>query len=191
MGDRVGDRDRDPEADSDHAADRRERDRLDQELSEDVAGARAEREAHSDLARPLGDRDEHDVHDADPSDHQRDGGDASEERREEPRHALKQRLDLARIADGKVVVSAGDDVAATTQMSVSCSFAWSMRSSESADTMSTPARSLPMMRREKVENGMKTTSSWSMPNAEAPFASSTPMTRQEMSRTRISLPTAV
>ena len=47
---------------------RRERQRLDEELSEDVARLRAERHADADLARPLRDADEHDVHDADAAD---------------------------------------------------------------------------------------------------------------------------
>ena len=60
------------EEDAEHAADRREEHRFDQELPEDLAPARAERLAHADLARPLGDRDHHDRHDADAADHQRD-----------------------------------------------------------------------------------------------------------------------
>ena len=42
---------------------------------QDVRGVGAERLADADLARPLGDRDEHDVHDADAGDDQRDDAD--------------------------------------------------------------------------------------------------------------------
>ena len=44
----------------------------DEELREDVVLPRARGHAHADLARPLGDPDEHDVHDADAADEQRD-----------------------------------------------------------------------------------------------------------------------
>ena len=73
------------EEDAEQAADRRQEHRLDQELPEDLAAARAERLADADLARALGDRDHHDRHDADAADHQRDRGDHDE--REERRLA--------------------------------------------------------------------------------------------------------
>jgi hypothetical protein len=76
------------ERDADHPADERQRHRLDQELHEDVAPARADRLADADLARALGDRHQHDVHDADAADEQGDaddraddGGDAAEDLR--------------------------------------------------------------------------------------------------------------
>ena len=58
-----------------------ERRRLDEELGQDVAAACAERLPNADLARALGDGDEHDVHDHDRADdepdrRQRDAGDA-------------------------------------------------------------------------------------------------------------------
>ena len=56
---------------------------LDQELREDVAPPRADRLADADLARALGHRHEHDVHDADPADEQRDRGDRAEQRGED------------------------------------------------------------------------------------------------------------
>ena len=106
---------REAERDADDAAERRERRRLDEELREDVARARADREAHADLARPLGHRHEHDVHDADAADDERHRGDAGEQRGEHPGDRLEQRLDLARIAHGEVVVVARGDVAAAAQ----------------------------------------------------------------------------
>ena len=70
-----------PSADADRAAGDAQHHGLDEELQEDVAPRRAERLANADLARPLGDRHEHDVHDADAADEQRHGGDAGEQRR--------------------------------------------------------------------------------------------------------------
>ena len=67
------------------AADHREHDGLDEELHEDVALARADRHADADLARPLGDAHEHDVHDADAADEQADRGDADQQDRERRR----------------------------------------------------------------------------------------------------------
>ena len=60
----------------------REGQRLDEELGEDVAATRADRLADADLAGPLADRDQHDVHDPDAADDQRDRGDAAEEQRQ-------------------------------------------------------------------------------------------------------------
>ena len=60
------------EDDADHAARRGEERRLQQELAPDVALARAERQAHADLAGALHHRDQHDVHDHDPADAERD-----------------------------------------------------------------------------------------------------------------------
>ena len=62
------------------AAERRERDGLDQELQQHLALQRADREADADLARALGHRHEHDVHDADAADEQADRGDGAEQR---------------------------------------------------------------------------------------------------------------
>ena len=66
-----------PRSDADQAAEDGQRDRLDQELRQDVAAARADRLADADLARPLADRHEHDVHDPDAADDERDRGDAA------------------------------------------------------------------------------------------------------------------
>jgi hypothetical protein len=72
----------DADGDAREAADQRDEHRLGQELGEDVAAARADRLADADLAGPLGDADEHDVHHADPADEQRDRGDLAEQRGE-------------------------------------------------------------------------------------------------------------
>src|SRR6202522_3704299 len=52
---------------------------LDQELAADGPLGRPERLAQPDLAAPLGDRDEHDVHNADPAHQRSEGGDAREQ----------------------------------------------------------------------------------------------------------------
>ena len=75
-------RDAEPDRDADQAAEQGQRQRLDEELGEDVAAARADRLADADLAGPLPDRHEHDVHDPDAADDERDRGDAAEQERQ-------------------------------------------------------------------------------------------------------------
>ena len=65
-----------PERDADEPAGERQRQRLDQELRQDVARLGADRHADADLARPLGHAHQHDVHDPDAADQQRHRGDA-------------------------------------------------------------------------------------------------------------------
>ena len=69
-------RDAEPDDDADEAAEQRQGQRLDEELGEDVAAAGADRLADADLARPLADRHQHDVHDPDAAHDERDRGDA-------------------------------------------------------------------------------------------------------------------
>src|SRR6185295_9050731 len=69
----------DAEQDADDSPGQAEDERLDQELKEDVAPAGAERLPDADLARPFGDRDEHDVHDPDAADDERDERDTGEQ----------------------------------------------------------------------------------------------------------------
>ena len=68
-----------PGGDADRAAGEAQHHRLDEELDQNHAPRRAERFADADLARALGDRHEHDVHDADAADEQRHGRDAGEQ----------------------------------------------------------------------------------------------------------------
>jgi hypothetical protein len=75
----------DAEDEADQAAGDRDHHGLEQELREDVALAGADGHADADLARPLGDRDEHDVHDADAADEQRHRGDGAEQQRHHAR----------------------------------------------------------------------------------------------------------
>src|ERR1043165_5391930 len=83
--------------------------RLDEELGEDVAPARADGLADADLARPLGDGDQHDVHDSDPAHDERDAGDRAQHEGqgggdrgrlvEDVLLALELKVGLARVAD--------------------------------------------------------------------------------------------
>ena len=54
-----------PEDDADGAGEQGDHDRLAERLQEEIAIRRADRLAQRQLARPLGDRHQHDVHDAD------------------------------------------------------------------------------------------------------------------------------
>ena len=63
---------------ADHAAEHREHDRLGQHLRHDVGAPGAERLAQPDLARPLGHHHQHDVHDHDAADDERQRHDADE-----------------------------------------------------------------------------------------------------------------
>src|SRR6185503_10323515 len=64
-----------------------------------IALARPDREPDADLARALGDRDEHDVHDPDAADEQADRGDGGEENRESTRRLLHHLIDLGDVVD--------------------------------------------------------------------------------------------
>ena len=63
--------------DAEESADEGDGERLGQKLEEDVAAARAQRFLDADFAGALGDGDEHDVHQADAADAQREGADES------------------------------------------------------------------------------------------------------------------
>ncbi len=78
-------------------------DGLDEELQEDVLAARADGEPQADLAGALGDRDQHDVHDADAADEQRHAGDRRQQRRHRPRGFGADAGDLFLRADHEVV----------------------------------------------------------------------------------------
>src|SRR5579863_5313138 len=67
------DRSDEPEDDADHPADRRENNRFGKELAKNRRTARSDRHAQADLACPLGNRDHHDIHDADAAHNERDG----------------------------------------------------------------------------------------------------------------------
>ena len=97
------------------AAERGQHHRLDQELQQHLAFERADRQAHADLARALGDGDQHDVHDADAADQQADRGDGAEQRRQHSRRArhacrrsacMSRTLKLSSVAVGELAALA-------------------------------------------------------------------------------------
>src|SRR5665213_1180334 len=95
-------RHREAEQRADPAAEEREQDRFEQELQQHVAAAGPDRLAQADLARALGDRDQHDVHDPDPRDHERDSADRGEADRDDAEHGVEA-LDLALVVGGDVL----------------------------------------------------------------------------------------
>ena len=68
-----------PQSEADGSADQRDDGGLGEELAADVVGGGAEGFADADLAGALGDGDEHDVHDADAAEREREQGDGGEE----------------------------------------------------------------------------------------------------------------
>ena len=82
---------------------RRQRRGLDEELPEDGPLRCAERLANADLASAFGDRDHHDRHDADATDHQTDGGQRESDHEDRAEH-LVERLHHALGRDEREVV---------------------------------------------------------------------------------------
>ena len=74
------------EREADQAAEQAQHERLEQELQQDVMALRADGLADADLARPLRHGHEHDVHDADAADEQRDADDAAHD----DRHGVRE-----------------------------------------------------------------------------------------------------
>ncbi len=98
------------------AADRGHEDRLEQELPQDLDAPCAERLAHADFARALGDADRHDAHDADAADHQRNRRqhDEREERRladlipDLQQRVLRHEVEVVRLVEAQAVPDAHD-----------------------------------------------------------------------------------
>ena len=67
------------EEDAEETAQQADGDRFEQELGQDVSFESADGLADADLTGALGDADQHDVHDANAADKQRDGGDCAKE----------------------------------------------------------------------------------------------------------------
>ena len=100
-----------------------------------------DRHPDADLAGPLGDRDEHDVHDPDPADDQRDAGDRAEEECHRPGVAVRRVGDLLLVADREVVVPALVRwCRSRSRLAMSCSTA-AIRSASSAWTLMCGGRS--------------------------------------------------
>ena len=97
QGQRPGD------AEPDGAADQTDRRRFDQELQQDGPPLGADGFADADLARPLGDRDEHDVHDADAADKERQAGDEQADPADDGRHLVNDLQDLLLLVDGEII----------------------------------------------------------------------------------------
>src|ERR1700733_1025237 len=92
--------DRDPEEQTHQTAEPREHERLDEELQQYLQPRRADRLAQPDLARALGNADQHDVQDADPRDEQRDCTDHADDHGDSGEDAvdpLGERLAVARL----------------------------------------------------------------------------------------------
>ena len=91
----------------DLAADGTEREGLDQELPQNVARAGAHRHPDADFASPFGDADQHDVHNSDTADDQRNTGDGAQQNGHGARRRGGQFADLKLAAHGEVVLFAG------------------------------------------------------------------------------------
>ena len=95
--------DRVAQQDADHSSEGGENDGLGQELGQNVAPPPADALSQPDLARPFGDRDEHDVHDSDPAHDQGDSDDAREHAAGHHLHPLKVAKELVLTKDAKIV----------------------------------------------------------------------------------------
>ena len=92
-----------PSASPSSAAEQRQGHRLDQELRQDVPPPGADRQPQPDLARPLGDRDEHDVHDPDAADDQGDRGDRGQQHRQHAGGGLLRLRHVGQVAQPEIV----------------------------------------------------------------------------------------
>src|SRR6266545_6809871 len=96
--------------DSNYPANGTERYRFDQELGENVAAVRTDGHAHTDFARPFGDAHEHDIHDTDPADDERDARDCAQQDGHHARSFRGSLRDFLLIAYGKIVVAPGTNI---------------------------------------------------------------------------------
>ena len=89
--------------------------RLGQKLQQHMQPSGADRHPQSDLARPLGHRDEQDIHDADAADDKRYGGHRGQKKRHDAAAALGGLGDLAEISHREIVGGARPDAVAAGQ----------------------------------------------------------------------------
>jgi hypothetical protein len=181
-----GDQPAQPNADD--AAEHAEQRGFGQELHQNIPAPRANRFAQADFARALGDRDQHDVHNADAAHQQRDGGDAAQE---DGQHAGDgaRRLDKILLRKDREIVQPNFGAVALAQdlrnffgsRTVSGLVAWTKITS----TRSRVRRSRRVC---AVLNGTSTTASW-LPKELPPLASSTPITRYGWPSMRMVSPT--
>ena len=94
---------------ADHASQQAENHGFDQELQQDIPPACPDRLAQADLARALGDRGQHDIHDADPTHSQRDACDAAQEDGQGIGHLGRGAQDVL-LADDAEVIRSGSGV---------------------------------------------------------------------------------
>ena len=80
-----------PQEDADHPANQAQDQGFDEELVKDVPSARAHGHADADLPGALGHGHKHDIHDANPSNQQGNGGNSSQEKRHHPGRFLSRR----------------------------------------------------------------------------------------------------
>ena len=132
--------------------------------------ARPDRLADADLARPLADRHEHDVHDPDAADDERDRGDAGQHERERAAHRGGRLQQLRLVEDLEVVVVRdGQAVQLAQQRRDGCPWPSSMPSAEAALTAMVRTASEPEKYFCSVVTGMRTWSSGSW-KPEPPFS---------------------
>ena len=104
-----------PSSDPDHAAQQRDDEGFHEELGQDVPAARPDGLADADLAGPLADRDQHDVHDPDAAHDQRDRGDPAEQHGEQPADGADGAQQLRLVGDAEVGRPAGADAVALVE----------------------------------------------------------------------------
>src|SRR6516165_10684187 len=97
--------------DSEQATDHAERYSFKGELHHDRFSAGADGLADADLARPLSDADEHDVHDAYAADDQADAGDRNHKEKQSAGDLVPQAGERLRAEDGEVIILIGAQTA--------------------------------------------------------------------------------
>src|SRR6266498_1964408 len=101
---RAAEREHIAETDANRAAEETQHHRLDQELEQNIAAPRAAGLTQADLAGALGHTHQHDVHDPDAADQQRDAADQAQKRVEAVDDAANLIGNLLRVEHRKVVV---------------------------------------------------------------------------------------
>ena len=104
-----------PQQNPQSPADQAQDNRLDQELAENVTGPRSDGHAQPDLARSLGHRDQHDVHDPDAADDQRDQSHAKQQIGHQSCRLRERIAHLGHVPDSEIVRLAGTNVMTLTQ----------------------------------------------------------------------------
>ena len=103
------------QGDADQAAERAQHDRLDQELEQDVTRLGAHGHPDADLAGALGHAHEHDVHDANAANQERDARDRPQQHRHDPRGRGREFRDLRLGPNREIFLDTFRDAMALTQ----------------------------------------------------------------------------